>query len=122
MAARLADSAESVHFAKFWRTTIVGVSTFVQSQQKTFLADFDARRMPADLNRNDKQAMQAWLMEEFQDWLEEHREELLANHWIERGWAKMVLAPDDRGQLQQTCQVKAEHQREVEAWMADEID
>lgn len=80
------------------------------------------RDLPHEINRNDRPAVQAWLLESFQDWLAENREELLAKEWVRRDWAKMVIAPDDSGKMRHTCQVKPERKSEVDAWMADQLD
>jgi hypothetical protein len=74
------------------------------------------------MGRFDAEKLRAWIWEQFEDWFEENRDELLAAEYCRRGWAKMVVAPDGAGQLANTCRVYPECKAEIDAWMRDELD
>lgn len=100
----------------------MGFSAFVQSQKETFLRDFDTKQIPRDMARFDQEKLREWIWDQFQDWFDENRDELLAQEYCRRGWAKMTLAPDPSGQLANTCRVYPECKSEIDAWMRDEIE
>ena len=99
----------------------MGFSNFVAEQKEAFIKTLDRQSMPAHVERYGPQALAEWMWTAFQEWFQEHREELLIKEYARRGWAKKMLAPDEQGQLVETYRVSVEAKKQIDAWLADEV-
>jgi hypothetical protein len=104
------------------RSIAVGVISFLNQLERSFLNQLDANAIPKHLNPQDGEAVHDWFHEAFAYWLLDHRDELLAKEWVRRGWAELLLTPSEAGPLKETYRVKPECVEQIEAWMQDETD
>lgn len=97
----------------------MGVTTFLQRLETTFINQLLAEHIPRGLDPTDGPGVKSWFKEAFGFWWLERRNELLGREWVKRGWAEYVVAPDGQGGFVGEYRVRPEHVRDIDAWLED---